>query len=147
MPFVASQLNQLDVLAAAIAAVLNTSVPAHTTIHLAQQPFTPTSTSDPTTFTEATFDGYADKTIAAWETQYLNGNTAVTNGTTVLSWVPTGTTTSNTIAGYWLIGGNGDYLGGEAFAAPITVTGPTTPVNLVPRYAVVPPTFAATVIP
>lgn len=147
MAYTPSQQAQLDVLNAAIAAVLNTSVPAHTMIKLAVAPFNPTPTSDPATFVEATFDGYAAKTISAWEAAYLNGNAAVSNGTTVESWVPTGTTTPNTVAGYWLVGGNGSYLGGEAFASPIAVTGPTTPVNIVPRYAVIPPVFSATLIP
>jgi hypothetical protein len=147
MAFVSSQQGPLDVLAAAIANVLNTSVPAHTTIKLAQAPFAPAPTSDPTTFTEATFDGYASKTISAWEAPYLSAGAAKTNGTAVESWIPTGTTTPNTIAGYWLVAGNGDYLGGEVFATPINVVGPTTPVNLVPAYTVMPPVFTATVIP
>jgi hypothetical protein len=146
MPFVSSQIALMDVLNAAIANVLTSSGSTHAEVHLAQAPFNPTATSDPTTFTEATFTGYAMKSVAAWEVAYLSGQSAKTNGTAVLSWTPTDSLMPNSIGGYWIIGGNGDYLGGEAFPVPLNIIGPSTPVNLVPAYGVAPPNFSATVI-
>lgn len=146
--FVTSNVALVDQLAATVATVLDHTGPVHASVKLATGAFSPTPTSDPATFTEATFDGYAAKSVASWVSPYLlPGPLAETISAAVLSWSPTGTTTPNTITGYWIVGGNGDYLGGEAFNQPVLLNGPTTALNLVPTWQVPRSTFSATLIP
>jgi hypothetical protein len=145
---VSSQISLLDILTAFIANGLDAAGPTHTMVKLAKAPFSPTPTSDPTTFTEADFDGYAAKTVAAWAAPYLNGDGAAeTIGTSVLTWSPTGSVTPNLIYGYWLMLGNGDYGGGEAFGTPVSLNGPTTALSMVPLWAVAPSRFGAVIVP
>lgn len=146
--FIPSNAAKLDILAAAIASVLNATGPVHSTVKLAKGAFAPSPTSDPTTFTEADFDGYASKTVAAWSAAYLVPNgSAETIAGSVLTWIPTGSTTSNVVTGYWIIGGNGDYLGGEAFATPVPMDGPTTALSLVPEWQVAPGAWSGNLLP
>lgn len=108
------------------------STPAAPTVHLVSAPFTPTPLSDYTTFTEATFDGYAAKTVTSWGTEHLDplGQYIMTNAN-VLAWTPTGNTTSNTIYGYYLLASNGDQVQAEVFAAPVLLHGVGTTLDLV----------------
>lgn len=146
--FVSSNLSLEDILAATIASVLDATGPVHASVKLAQGPFAPLPDSDPTTFTEATFDGYAAKDVTAWASPYLVATGAAeTISSTVLHWAPTGTTTPNTLTGYWIVGGNGDYLGGEAFPVPIPMTGPTSALNLIPIWQQAAAQFGAVVVP
>jgi hypothetical protein len=142
--FVTSQVALIDQLDAVKGAVLDAAGPIHSTVKLAQGAFAPVPTSDPTTFTEATFDGYAAKTITAWTSAYLvPGPSSEILSAAVLSWSPTGTTTPNTITGYWIVGGNGHYLGGESFAQPVILNGPLTALNLAAVWQVSRSTFSA----
>lgn len=147
MPFVSSNKALQDILAATIAGILDFTGPVHASVKLAKGTFGPAPDSDPATFTECDFDGYASKTVSAWSTPAMlaTGN-AETVASTVLHWAPTGTTTPNSVTGYWIEGGNGDYLGGEAFAQPVNLTGPTTALNLVPVFQQAAAAFSATVI-
>lgn len=130
--FIASAAYVRDVLAAVIASVLNTSAPAHTTVKLAKAVMTLGANAEPTTFTEADFTGYASKSITGWTAPYqTTPSVAETVPTVTLQWSPTGTGVTNTIYGYWLIAGDGTYVGGENFATPVPLTGPTTALNLV----------------
>jgi hypothetical protein len=148
MPYVPSNQSMIDQLQAFIDNGLDAAGPVHATIKLAQGSFAPGPTSDPTTFTEADFDGYASKTVAAWEAAALAvDGTAETISSAVQSWAPTGTTTPNTITGYWVIGGNGHYLGGEAFATPVVLNSPSTRLNLVPAWKTQRNQFSAVLIP
>lgn len=146
--FVSSDKAALDQLAAVLSLVLNTATPTHSTVHLAQGAFAPVRDSDPTTFTEATFGGYAAITMAAWETPYLlGGGQSESIPTTICHWSPTDTVTPNTITGYWIMGANGDYLGGEAFGNGVPMLGPTNALNLVPTWQIPPSTFSAVLVP
>jgi hypothetical protein len=148
MPFVSSQQFLLDKLAAAIASILDATGPVHASVKLAVAPFAPSPTSDPATFTEADFDGYAAKTVATWSTPVMNTNgSAETVSGSVLTWNPTGSTTSNLIVGYWVEGGNGDYLGGEILASPVPMNGPLSSLNLVPVVQEAPGSWSSVVIP
>jgi hypothetical protein len=145
--FITSQLALLDQLDAIKSAVLDATGPVHATVKLAKGTFVPTPTVDPTTFTEADFDGYSSKTIAAYTSAaIIAGPKAEILASSLLSWTPTGTTTPNTVTGYWIVGGNGDYLGGEAFATGIVLNGPTTTLNLVPVWQVSPATWSGQVL-
>jgi hypothetical protein len=148
MPFVPSQIGLIDAINAIKASVLDAAGPVHTTVKLAKGVFGPTPTSNPASFTECDFDGYAAKTIAAYGGPHLvpSGNAEITSSA-VLSWTPTGSVTPNVVAGYWLVGGNGDYLGGEAFPAPIPLNGPLTTLSLIPSWQQAPASFNATVVP
>jgi len=101
-------------------------------IHLAAASFIATPTLDPSTLTEATFDGYTAKAITAVSTPG-----PITPGNIVaiipaVSFTPTGTTTPNTIYGYWVVDGSGNYVGAEVFPAPVGLTGPTTTLAFIP---------------
>jgi len=130
--FVTSQQALIDQINAVKAAVLDATGPVHATVKLAQGAFVPTPTSDPTTFTEADFTGYASKTVAAYTPASLepNGASQILSSA-VLDWNPTGTTTTNLVTGYWILGGSGDYLGGESFPTPVPMQSPTDVLNLV----------------
>lgn len=147
MPFVTSSLALIDQLEAVKGSVLDATGPVHASVKLAVAPFSPTPTSDPASFTEATFDGYAAKTVPAWTAAALQpGPLAEILSSALLSWTPTGSTTPNTIVGYWIVGGNGDYLGGEAFAAPVILNGPTTSLNMVAAWQMARSNWSATVL-
>jgi len=139
----------VDQLAAIVAAVLDTSVPAHTVVKLAQGAFTPSPGSDPSTFTEADYTGYASKTISAWTPPSLrNDGSAEVVSTTVLDFSPSGTiTVTNIITGYWLVGGNGDYLGGEVLPFPVPLAVATDSLKIVPVWQVAPSTWGANLLP
>lgn len=144
MPFVQSNVALTDVLAAIIGNVLNATGPVNTHVKLAVLPFNPTPTSDPTTFTEATFDGYAAKAITSWSTPYFDalGNAKTLSGV-LASWTPTGSTTANTIGGYWLVAGDGTYLGGEVFNTPVPMHGTGTTLAIVPEFGYTPAQISA----
>jgi hypothetical protein len=146
--FVPSQKFLLDMLAAAVASILNATGPVHASVKLATGTFGPQPGSDPASFTEATFTGYAAKVVTTWSTPYLvasgNGQTLSEN---VLTWTPTDSVVQENIAGYWIVGGNGDYLGGEAFSQPIPLTGPTTSLNLIPLIQQAPGAYAGVLVP
>lgn len=147
MSFVTSQLALVDQLEAVKDNVLDATGPVHATVKLAIAPFSPTPTSDPASFTEATFDGYASKTVAAWTPAAVQpGPLAEILSQSVLTWTPTGSTTPNTIAGYWIVGGNGDYLGGESFGTPVVLNGPTTSLNMVTAWQMARATWSAQVL-
>lgn len=118
-------------------------------VHLAKAPLSPNPGSDPATFTEADYDGYAAQTIAPplgaafakgtdGAQQYLNS---------IMSWIPSGTTTVNTIYGYWLVSRAGDYIGAEAFAAPQGPLAPTRPLHFAMCLAIGQPVMTAIVLP
>lgn len=135
--FVSSLTSLIAQLAAVKAAVLDTSVPAHTVCHLAQGAFSPTPASDPTTFTEATYTGYADQMITAWTPAYLVNNlVAEITAASILFFQPTGTALTNLVTGYWLVGANGDYIGGEAFSTPIPMGSPSNALSLIPKWQI-----------
>ena len=138
----------LDVMAAVKAAILSTATPAYTSVHLAVAPFAPNPNSDPSTFTEATFTGYAPISIDAWNNaELINGPIAQVLPTTMVSFVPSGTTVTNVIAGYWLEAGDGTYILGETFSAPVPLTGPDTRLNLAIPVATIGAPTSATVVP
>ena|SRR5882672_3348333 len=146
--FITSQTSSLDGLAAIQAAMLDAISTVHLEIKLAQGSFSPSPTSVPgTDFTEATFDGYAALPVAAFDAAYLTADgSAETIPTTIAHFAPTGTTTPNVIAGYWLVGSNGDYLGGEVFDTPVPLNSPTTALNLILKWQVSPATWSGVLV-
>lgn len=119
----------------------------HVVCKLAKTPFNPSRTSDPATFTEADFDGYAAQNVAAFSGTYLNKNgDAQTIGTTLLSFTPTGSTTPNTIGGYWLVTSGGVYLGGEVFNPTVGLNGPLTTLDFTIEWATTVAQFGATIV-
>lgn len=124
------------------------AVPAPPKVHLASAPFSPSPTLDPTTLTEATFDGYAAKTVTAWGTVHLDSsNQATFISASALDWTPTGSTTPNTIYGYWLIDSGGKLVQSETFPTPILLSGTGTTLQIVLQLAVRPWDVAVTVLP
>jgi len=71
-------------------------------------------------FTEATFDGYAAKTLAM-TVGYVNASGLPIAQSQLLTWLMTGTTTPNTINGYYVDDGT-NVLMAAAFDAPIGMT-------------------------
>lgn len=117
-------------------------------VHLAQAPFTPAVNTTLADITEATFDGYASKTITGYDTPHMvPTGQAVVQATPLLSWTPTGSTTPNTIAGFVVVDHAGNVVSCGKFPAPITVTGPTTPVAFVWGLGTAPWNYTSTVLP
>jgi hypothetical protein len=85
---------------------------------LFQNNYTPDADADDTSFTEATFNGYAARTLTrtSWKAAVANGTVAESSyGSSPQSW--TCGTTGNTIYGYWVEGtGGADVLWAERFA-------------------------------
>lgn len=85
---------------------------------LFQNNYTPNADADDTSFTEATFNGYAARTLirTTWNAAQVNDTVAESSyGTTPQSW--TCGTTGNTIYGYWVESTAGaDILWAERFA-------------------------------
>lgn len=102
---------------------------------LYQNDFTPVGTMVIGDFTVATFDGFAAK-AAAWNPSLVNVNGfAVTYADSML-WVPTGTTTPNTIFGYYVTDTGGtNLLYARRFDTPIALTGPTTGFAMIPSFS------------
>lgn len=118
-------------------------------VHLAQTPFTPTPSSDPSTYTEASYTGYTTQHVATWGPAHVDsaGN-ILCNGLTLPNFVPSGVLiTPQTVGGYWIVDELGAYLGGEAFTAPITITGPTTPVTFTVGVPIRTGTFNTDILP
>ena len=137
----------LDALAAIKSQVLDTAVPAHCHIHLAKPPFTPNPTSDPASFTEADYTGYAAVTITAWDNPALTpADLAEIVGTTVAQFRPTGTTVTNSIAGFWVLDAAGDFVFAQVFSTPVALTGPNTVLSIVPRWQQAPSAWLFDVI-
>jgi Trk-type K+ transport system membrane component len=116
MPQVVTQQFLINAINAIEANVLTQSA-NHAKVHLAVAPFTPTTTSVPGDFTEATFTGYTAVTITGYGTAHIDPNLqGLVNITTpVLEWTPTGTTVQNDIVGYYITDGGGNLVAAEAF--------------------------------
>jgi len=100
-------------------------------VHLAQAPFNPTSQSQASDFTEASFAGYSPQVINTFGVVHLDAkNQPTTEGGSIGSFAPSGVlTTPQTIGGYWLEDQAGNYVLGEPFPNPVTVSTPLTPIN------------------
>lgn len=135
MNFIVSNPALLAFLQAGIDTVLELATPAHTVFKLATGDFHPTPTSDPTTFTEADFTGYASKTVTGWTDPELDpGPAAKTLGTNLLQFRPTGTTVSNLCTGFWCEGADGTYLGGQEFDAPVPMGNVTDAITIIAQW-------------
>lgn len=118
--FVVSNAALVAGLQAIIDTVLEVTGPAHTSIKLAVGAFMPGPASTPADFTEADFTGYAAKDVTGWTDPQLDpGPASKTLGTNLIEFRPTGTVVTNICTGFWVEGGDGTYLGGQAFDAPI----------------------------
>jgi len=96
-------------------------------------------TLEPTDFTEADFDGYADQPlVVTGPVKALNPEGDLVYTFPHANFVPTGTTTPNTVYGWWMEG-LVDGVGAVVIAAgrfdePMVVVGPFTPVQVEPRF-------------
>jgi len=88
------------------------------TAHLYQNDYVPSPASVLADFTEADFDGYADVDLTLLVGPYLNpqGQPEIQNAS--VTWAMTGTTTPNTIFGYYFTTLAGAYHSGERFDSP-----------------------------
>ena len=117
-------------------------------VKLAQTPFTPNPNSVPSTdFVEATYDGYAAVSLTTMTPNTVVGNAYESTSTAVAVFQPTGSTTPNTIGGYWIETGAGALLGYEVLPTPIALNGPTTYLSIVPRWLSSPTTWPNTILP
>jgi hypothetical protein len=150
MAAVTGQAYMLEVLNAALTYVLtHTTAPLDTTCHLAVAPFAPKPTMKQTDFTEATFDGYAPVQVTSWGTAHVDQyGQYLISGTTPPSWfTPTGTTTPNTIVGYYLLDPGGNIVSAETLPNPVTLNGPHTTLQISPGIAIAPFRYTCTVAP
>lgn len=139
---------ELEAIAINYIADLLGATPASPIVKLASAPFTPSPTLVPASLTEATFDGYAHKTVTSWGTVHLDSqNQATWISTSALDWTPTGSTTPNTIYGYWLLDSNGVLVQSETFATPVLMNGALTTLQLVIQLAIGPWKVNATLLP
>lgn len=134
--------------AAEIAANALNPIALTPTVKLTKAPFTPTPGSNPATFVEADYTGYGSQPIAAWGPPHLDdqGQARVDSGT-LMNFIPTGTTISNTIYGYWIIDAAGNLVYAERFANAVVLSSPATPLSFVPGFAVRPWVLTTTVVP
>lgn len=101
-------------------------------VHLAAANFAPTPNLNPATLTEATFDGYAASPLGSFSTPHLLSNgTAVADNASALIWTPTGSTTPNTIYGYWMVDHAGVLIQSGLFPTPVLLDGPSTTLQII----------------
>jgi len=133
-------------------AVLQTAIKAGgalgaTKIGLFKADVTPTPLTPLTALTECDFDGYAQKTLTWLIGPYLNpGNQSEIQNASV-NWTPTGSTTPNTVYGYFVIDAAGNLLWSERFTTPRVLNGGATTLTLLPTLVLVPGGLSAIVQP
>lgn len=137
-----------EVAAAVIAGPLLVSEAVAPILHLASAIFTPGPTLTPASFTEATYEGYATVLMQAWPAPVLtpNGNVSV-NASNIAVFQPTGTTTPNTIYGWWLQDHAGNVVCCNTFPTPIVMDSPANQIALVVGWAVGPWSYTYTLLP
>jgi hypothetical protein len=109
--------------------LVETSMPAE--VHLAVAPFTPNPNSDPATFTEASYTGYAAVALGTWAAlERLPTGSQSVNGT-VVHFAPTGTAITNTVVGYWIVTHAGVLIGYDTFPAPIPMDNALCAIDIV----------------
>lgn len=91
-------------------------------------PGTQTTLADLVT-AEATFDGYAAKTLVT-DTGFINGNSQAVAESQLLVFIPTGSVTPNTIGGAWTDDGTGA-MEIWPLLAPVSLAGPTNALKFV----------------
>jgi hypothetical protein len=139
-----------EIVMALINSILSTSMPAHSHVKLVAAPFTPTPTSDPTTFTEATFAGYAPIDILTYGVRHGDSaNQWFTFGETPpLSFVPSGTLSpTQTIYGYFVEDPGGNMVCAEVLSTPFVMRNTGTVLQLLIPFGVGPLKMSATVLP
>lgn len=124
------------------------SVATAPVVHLAQAPFTPGPSVTLAGITEATFDGYAAKPLTGYGTPHLlsNGTYAV-DATPILAWVPSGSVTPNTIAGFVVVDHAGNMVSNGSINPPVVLAGPTTTLSIVYGFGLQPGSYTSTVLP
>lgn len=94
---------------------------------------------------EATFDGYAAKTLTM-DTGFINGAQQAVAESQLLVWTPTASVTPNTIGGLWSDDGTGAVIIWP-LPAPVALAGPTTTLKVVATDAYETPGAALQVLP
>ena len=117
------------------------------TLKLAKGAFAPNPDSDPTTFTECDFTGYAAETQTTMTGISQTGNSFESSSDTVLSFAPTGTTVGNTCTGYWMEDSAGHLLGFETISPGVPMMGPLDALDIVPRWQAQPANWPNTILP
>lgn len=102
-------------------------------INLFKTAVVPNPQSTAGSFVVADFDGYAAQVVAPpLGAAFAKGiDQAQQYIDSIVSFIPTGSTTPNTIYGYWLEDRAGNYIGAEAFQTPQNVSGPSHPLHFV----------------
>ncbi len=115
-----------DALAALMTSVFG-STPTTVKLKLAKAPFVPGPTLDPATITEADYTGYAAQVVSSFGAAHADGTGQVIFDTfPPLAFTPTGTTTANTIYGYYLEDTQGNIAVAGLFPNPVVLNGPLT---------------------
>lgn len=115
---------------------------------LAQTPFTPSATSDPTAdFTEANYTGYAPQTVTTALGDRLAGNSWEATLATLAAFSPTGTTVGNVIGGYWVEDIAGAFLGYDVFPIAVPMQSPSDAIQVAARWQQQPASWPNTILP
>lgn len=91
------------------------------TLHLFQNDVTPTDTFSNASVTEATFSGYASVPLNSWGDAFVNAANIGESDETLRTFTHNGGGVGNTIYGYFIRDGAGDYVAGERNPAGGTV--------------------------
>jgi hypothetical protein len=133
MPLVVPNLGELELLDKMLSDAL--SVDENYILKLYTNNYTPDQNSGANSFVEATFTGYAAKTLTRtnWNTAVIVSNKAESSyGTAPQSWTCTGT--GQTIFGYWIIGAtSGTALWAELFSVSRVLANGDV-LNLTPKF-------------
>lgn len=136
----------------ALLAVLQTAIKAGgslgaTKLGLFQADIVPTPNTPLVDLVEADYDGYAQKTLTWTIGPYFNPGNQSELQNTSQNWTPTGSTTPNTIYGYFVLSAAGALLWAERFDTPRVLDGATTTLTLLPTLVLVPGGLSAIVQP
>lgn len=103
-------------------------------VRLFQNDIAPTKATVVGDLTEATFTGYAAITTLAFaDAVYDDDNDGLLVATETMTFTSTGSAITNTCYGYYLVDGNGNYLGAERFPVPQDFAVAGDSISFVPR--------------
>lgn len=107
-------------------------------VKLFQNNYTPVPGSVSGNFTDPTYTGYASQAIGAWGSASIDGSgNATAAGAPNLTFQPTALTSlPQTIYGWWVDDGSGNFLFGDVLPAPFTMVDTNSILILVPSFSV-----------
>ena len=113
----------------------DTTLLGNGSIGLIAAAFTPGPALTLASLTEANFSGYARKALGTTTTTFTGGDGLEYVEFNTAQWIPSSTTTVNTIYGAFLTNGNSttSLFTSDSFTTPLPMAGPSNQITITPR--------------